>query len=209
MFSPILATAAFTTSPTVWSVSLMKGCSRSATSLTRFAIRPSTIFSRMFSGLDCRSSFPISMARSWAKNAGSTSSGATTVTDSQAATCIARSATSSLNASPRATKSVSQLTSMSTPKREPGWMYDPTAPSAAMRPAFLSALARPFLRSHSAAASTSPPFSCSAFLQSIIPAPETFRSADTSFAEMATLGFSSAFSSAFSSFGGAGAGAFI
>jgi hypothetical protein len=45
--------------------------------------------------------------------------------------------------SPRATKSVSQLTSTITPRRAPLWMYAPTAPSAAMRDAFLSAEAMP------------------------------------------------------------------
>jgi hypothetical protein len=72
-------------------------------------------------------------------------------TDGLAAICIATVLASLPNTSPAATKSVSQLTSSSTPRREPGWMYDTSAPSAASRPAFLSALARPFLRSHSLA----------------------------------------------------------
>ena len=50
----------------------------------------------------------------------------------------------------------------------------------------------PFLRSHSPAASTSPPFSCRAFLQSIMPAPEAARSAFTAAADTATLGAASA-----------------
>ena len=40
-------------------------------------------------------------------------------------------------------------------------------------------LARPFSRSHLPAASKSPPFSCSAFLASIIPAPVESRSSFT------------------------------
>src|SRR3546814_6026632 len=47
----------------------------------------------------------------------------------------------------------------------------PTSPSAAVRPAFLAAAARPLVRSQSTAASMSPPVSPSAFLQSIMPAP--------------------------------------
>ena len=54
-----------------------------------------------------------------------------------------------------------------------------TRPSAATRPAFLAALARPFLRSQSTAASTSPSVSLSAALQSIMPAPVFSRSSFT------------------------------
>ena len=50
-------------------------------------------------------------------------------------------------------------------------------PSEAMRPAFLSAPERPFLRSHSTAAAASPPVSISAFFASIMPAPVWSRSA--------------------------------
>src|SRR5947207_6893688 len=52
-------------------------------------------------------------------------------------------------------------------------------PSAATRLAFLSALARPCLRSHSIAVSMLPAFSVSAFLHSIMPAPERSRSSLT------------------------------
>src|SRR5690606_10224300 len=52
-------------------------------------------------------------------------------------------------------------------------------PSAATRLAFLSALARPDLRSASAAASMSPLFSVRAFLHSIMPAPVRSRSSLT------------------------------
>src|SRR5215470_2638321 len=81
------------------------------------------------------------------------------------------------NRSLRATKSVSELTSTTTPF----WPSSarPMRPSAATRPAFLTALARPFLRSESTAASMSPSVSCSAALQSIMPAPVRSRSSFT------------------------------
>src|SRR6266436_5269920 len=78
------------------------------------------------------------------------------------------------NSSPRATKSVSQLTSTSRalePERSTA-----TVPSAPPRAAFLSALASPVLRMSSAAASKSPLVSTSAFLHSIMPAPVRSRS---------------------------------
>ena len=56
-------------------------------------------------------------------------------------------ATSVWNSSLRATKSVSELTSTTTPARSP--IKAATRPSAATRPAFLAALDRPFLRSQS------------------------------------------------------------
>jgi hypothetical protein len=55
----------------------------------------------------------------------------------------------------------------------------PTRPSAAVRPAFFAAAARPLVRSQSIAASMSPPVSPSAFLQSIMPAPVRSRSSFT------------------------------
>src|SRR6184192_3558711 len=55
-------------------------------------------------------------------------------------------------------------------------------PSDALRPARLSALAAPFVRSTSTAFSRSPAVSSRAFLQSIMPAPVRARSAATSFA---------------------------
>ena len=73
------------------------------------------------------------------------------------------------NCSLRATKSVSELTSTTTPLVP--LMTDPIRPSAATRPAFLAALERPFLRSQSWAACMSPAVSVSAALQSIMPAP--------------------------------------
>src|SRR5690625_4864009 len=77
-----------------------------------------------------------------------------------------------------ATKSVSQLISTSTAL--PLSWAPMMRPSAATRPAFLSALARPCLRSHSMAVSTLPSFSTRAFLHSIMPAPERWRSSLTS-----------------------------
>mmetsp|Transcript_50365 Transcript_50365/g.82294 ORF Transcript_50365/g.82294 Transcript_50365/m.82294 type:complete len:215 (-) Transcript_50365:52-696(-) len=207
MFSPVAAMASLTTSPTVLVGSFTKGCSSSAISRANLAMRPSTIFSRIFSGFDFKSSLPNSISRSLAKNSGSTSSTDTAVTVGQAAICMAKSATRPLNTSPRATKSVSQFTSRITPMREPMWMYCATAPSAAMRLAFLPALAMPFLRSQSAAFSTSPSFSIKAFLQSIIPAPDCLRRACTSLAEIFGAGGAATVSS-FSSTATLASGAF-
>src|SRR5690348_10668391 len=97
----------------------------------------------------------------------------------------ATSATVSLNFTKSGflvTKSVSQLTSTST--AAPSFWAATMRPSAATRLAFLSALARPDLRSHSMATSMSPLFSTSAFLHSIMPAPERSRSSLTSCAEI-------------------------
>src|ERR1700732_4465465 len=77
------------------------------------------------------------------------------------------------NCSLRATKSVSELTSTTTPLVAE--VSAPIRPSAATRPAFLAAFDRPFLRSQSIAACMSPSFSASACLQSIMPAPVVSR----------------------------------
>ena len=61
----------------------------------------------------------------------------------------------------------------------------PTRPSAATRPAFFAALARPLVRSQSTAASMSPLVSFSAVLQSIMPTPVFSRSSFTICAVMA------------------------
>ncbi len=90
--------------------------------------------------------------------------------------------TISWNCSLRATKSVSELTSTTEPDLPDVAM--PTRPSAAMRPAFLAAFDRPFLRSQSTAASMSPLTSVSAALQSIMPAPVLSRSSFTRLAEI-------------------------
>ena len=77
----------------------------------------------------------------------------------------------------RATKSVSELSSIMTARL--AWPTTAMRPSAATRPAFLAALARPLVRSQSTAASISPPVSVSAALQSIMPAPVWSRSCFT------------------------------
>src|SRR5918999_2793155 len=99
--------------------------------------------------------------------------------------CIAMSFARRSNASVFATKSVSQLSSRSTPsfggKFGSGLcIYAYTIPSEATRPVRLAASARPFSRRRRLAASRSPPASVSACLQSIIPAPVSSRSAFTS-----------------------------
>ena len=69
----------------------------------------------IFSGFDWMSSFCISSARSRSSSSWGASSMVTMSTVGEAAICMAMSLTSSLNWSPRATKSVSQFTSTSTP----------------------------------------------------------------------------------------------
>ncbi len=96
--------------------------------------------------------------------------------------------TSPWNRSLRATKSVSELTSTTAPFC--GFKATPISPSAATRPAFLAALARPFLRSQSTAASMSPLVSASAALQSIMPAPVLSRSSLTNEALIFAMGAS-------------------
>src|SRR5216117_1015366 len=95
--------------------------------------------------------------------------------------CV-RSFASCRNSGVLATKSVSQFTSTSTPTRPLWCTYASINPSDASRPARLSALAAPCLRSRSMACSSSPPVAASARLQSIIPAPVRARSSATSFA---------------------------
>src|SRR5690606_8737112 len=63
-------------------------------------------------------------------------------------------------------------------------------PSAATRPAFLAAAARPLVRSQSIDASMSPLFSASAFLQSIMPAPVRSRGSLTRAAVISAMGIS-------------------
>mmetsp|Transcript_21549 Transcript_21549/g.38211 ORF Transcript_21549/g.38211 Transcript_21549/m.38211 type:complete len:202 (-) Transcript_21549:42-647(-) len=125
----------------------------------------------MFSGLVLRSSIPLITSVSLATISGSASSVATYSTFGDAATCIAKDSASSLKASPRATKSVSQFTSRRTPRRDPAWMYDTTAPSAAIRPAFFWAPEMPLARRYSSALAKSPFVSARAFLHCIIPTP--------------------------------------
>src|SRR3569833_3273353 len=82
--------------------------------------------------------------------------------------------------SPLATKSVSQFTSTITARAPSALATATLAPSAATRPADLSALAMPVLRISSTAASMSPPGSGNAFLHSIMPDPVRSRSSFTS-----------------------------
>ena len=89
------------------------------------------------------------------------------------------------NCSLRATKSVSELTSTTTPLLPE--VSAPIRPSAATRPAFLAAFDRPFLRSQSCAAGMSPEVSVSAALQSIMPAPVNSRSSLTIAAEIVAI----------------------
>src|SRR5207302_1079986 len=86
--------------------------------------------------------------------------------------------------SPRATKSVSQLISTMAAARASALRSMTITPSAATRAAFLSALASPWRRMSSAAASRSPLVSTSAFLHSIMPAPVRSRSCLTASAVM-------------------------
>ncbi len=89
------------------------------------------------------------------------------------------------NCSLRATKSVSELTSTTTPLAPE--VTAPIRPSAATRPAFFAAFDRPFLRSQSWAAVMSPEVSVSAALQSIMPAPVNSRSSLTIAAEIVAI----------------------
>ncbi len=96
---------------------------------------------------------------------------------SVASAVLAMAAVSAWKSGLRATKSVSELSSIMT-ARVPS-VATATRPSAATRPAFLAALARPLVRSQSMAASISPPVSVNADLQSIMPAPVWSRSSFT------------------------------
>ena len=94
------------------------------------------------------------------------------------------------NSSLRDTKSVSEFNSIIAP-RLPS-TATATRPSAATRPDFFAAAARPFVRSQSTAASISPFVSFSAFLQSIMPAPDFSRNSLTN-AAVTLIVFSSIF----------------
>ena len=106
-------------------------------------------------------------------------------TSSTVSATFAISATISWNSALRATKSVSEFTSTSTPV--PPSVATATRPSAAVRPAFLSALARPLTRKRSTAASISPSVSVRAFFASIMPAPVLSRSSFTRAAVIAIV----------------------
>jgi len=87
------------------------------------------------------------------------------------AACSTTSLTNVWNTSFFATKSVSALTSTIAATLSPSLIVVATSPSAAILPAFFSAVASPFSRRNSIALSKSPSVAESAFLQSIIPAP--------------------------------------
>jgi hypothetical protein len=107
----------------------------------------------------------------------STSAAFSASTSSTARAASAIFATMPWNSAFLATKSVSELTSTAT--AVPPCDATATRPSAAVRPDFLAALARPLVRSQSTAASMSPSVSVSAFLASIMPAPVLSRSSFT------------------------------
>src|SRR6267142_3289812 len=124
------------------------------------------------------------MSRSSLSTSSVTSSRSTT-RGSEAAMCIARSFTSVWKSAVRATKSVSQFTSIRTPIRPPAWMYEPTAPSLVAFEERFTAVACPFWRRILWAFSRSPSASTRAVLQSIIGAPLLSRSSLTRVALMA------------------------
>src|SRR5207248_3156502 len=97
----------------------------------------------------------------------STASSAARALSAASPTALAKARKSS----PRATKSVSQLISTMAAARASALRSMTITPSAATRAAFLSALASPWRRMSSAAASRSPLVSTRAFLHSIMPAP--------------------------------------
>src|SRR5262245_3055636 len=134
------------------------------------AARRTSIFSPIFATRLRRVSSTVAPPAS-----GSPASAAAVVADAASA-ARATSAAKAWNSGWRATKSVSQFTSTRSAARPSPELAVAIVPSAAMRPAFLSALASPALRMISAAASRSPPVSMSAFLHSIIPAPVRSRS---------------------------------
>ena len=135
------------------------------------ATRRSVMFSPIVAMSSCRRSFTVVFAP------GKCAASSASMVPSPMSAIFAASRAKAWNWSLRATKSVSELTSRTVAVRP----EDSTAirPSAATRPAFFAALARPFLRSQSTAPSTSPAVSLSAALQSIMPAPVLSRSSFT------------------------------
>ena len=85
------------------------------------------------------------------------------------------------------TKSVSAFSSITTPVLPSALSMPATRPSAAARSDLLAALAKPLVRNQSLEASISPPFSCKAFLQSIMPAPVNSRRSLTSAAVISAM----------------------
>ena len=110
-------------------------------------------------------------------------SASTSSTDSAAP---AKEATISWNSAFLPTKSVSEFTSSATAVLPS--TATATRPSAAVRPDFFAAFARPLVRSQSTAASMSPSVSVNAFFASIMPAPVVSRSSFTNAAVIAISG---------------------
>src|SRR3954447_10582205 len=184
-FSPVLADR----SARIWSIvrdsclsSLTCFWLRSTTSSSHFFTRPSTILGRMLSGLSAACCSETRTSASLASSV--TSSSETNCVVGEAAMCIATSLAKSMKSSFLATKSVLQSTSTSTPILPLAWMYDWTVPSVAVRSASLPILLPILTRRSSTARSMSPPDSCRADLQSIMPAPVRWRSSLTSEAEI-------------------------
>ena len=122
-FSPISAVLADRCWATVTSSFMMNFCSSRQTSSKILFILPSTIFSTTLAGLPVARAWDMAISFSFSRKDWVTSSLVTNWgAGSWAATCMAISLTSRWKFSVRATKSVSQFTSTSTPTRPPGWM---------------------------------------------------------------------------------------
>src|SRR3954466_1050658 len=122
-FSPVLADR----SPRIWSIvrpscfsSLTCFWLRSTPSSSHFFTRPSTIFGRMFSGLSAACCSNTRTSASWASSV--TSFSETNSVVGVAAMCRATSRAKLTKSSLRATKSVLQSTSTSTPTLPLAWM---------------------------------------------------------------------------------------
>src|SRR5215208_3935040 len=144
-------------------------------SATHFLILPSVICCEMFSGLPISATCFSTTCRSSSRAPAGMSSGETHIGRMEA-TCSATLRANSLNSGVRATKSVSQLTSTSTPTRPLKCTYASISPSVAALALFLAARAWPLSLRTFLAPSTSPSDSSSARFTSIIPAAVSSRS---------------------------------
>src|SRR5215212_2979442 len=129
----------------------------------------------MFSGLPISATCFSTTCRSSSRAPAGMSSGETHIGRMEA-TCSATLRANSLNSGVRATKSVSQLTSTSTPTRPLKCTYASISPSVAALALFLAARAWPLSLRTFLAPSTSPSDSSSARFTSIIPAAVSSRS---------------------------------
>src|SRR5215217_805709 len=129
----------------------------------------------MFSGLPISATCFSTTCRSSSRAPAGMSSGETHIGRMEA-TCSATLRANSLNSGVRATKSVSQLTSTSTPTRPLKCTYVSISPSVAALALFLAARAWPLSLRTFLAPSTSPSDSSSARFTSIIPAAVSSRS---------------------------------